>query len=166
MLDALEAGDTLVIKTLHQFGRSTQTHAFAEEFRGLGVGLRVLNPGGDGGSIASSRGRILPGCASHIFRRAMRIPGRNTLQRRSFGAVRKLPGRHDSQPRPQIFRFGLLKQGKHCLCARHCVSTTTRSSSILSSKSLFLIGMRLLWPMTTRKPDGQRGRRGATPRYG
>jgi len=32
----------------------------------------------------------------------------------------------------------------------------TRSSSILSSKSLFPIGMRLLWPKTTRKPDGER----------
>lgn len=115
VLDALEAGDTLVIKTLHQFGRPTHTHAFAEEFRGLGVGLRVLNPGGDGGSIASSPGRMLPGCASHIFCRAMRIPGRDSLQRRSFGAVRKLPGRHDSQPRPQIIRVGLLRGSTPCV---------------------------------------------------
>ena len=48
--------------------------------------------------------------------------GHRALQPRSCGAVHKLPGRPDSSARPQIFRVGLLKQGKHFLCARHCVS--------------------------------------------
>jgi DNA invertase Pin-like site-specific DNA recombinase len=47
-LDALEAGDTLVITTLDRLGRSTQNMlAFAEELRARGAGLRVLNLGGD-----------------------------------------------------------------------------------------------------------------------
>ena len=46
-LDALEDGDTLVITTLDRLGRSTQNMlAFAEELRGRGAGLRVLNLGG------------------------------------------------------------------------------------------------------------------------
>ncbi len=49
-------------------------------------------------------------------------PGSHTLQARSCGTVPKLPRRPDSQARPQIFRLGLLKQGKHFLCALHCVS--------------------------------------------
>ena len=45
-LDALEAGDTLVITTLDRLGRSTQNMlAFAEELRGRGAGLRVLTVG-------------------------------------------------------------------------------------------------------------------------
>lgn len=46
-LDALIAGDTLVITTLDRLGRSTQNMlAFADELRGKGAGLRVLNLGG------------------------------------------------------------------------------------------------------------------------
>jgi hypothetical protein len=46
-LDALIDGDTLVITTLDRLGRSTQNMlAFAEELRGRGAGLRVLNLGG------------------------------------------------------------------------------------------------------------------------
>jgi len=46
-IGALEAGDTLVITTLDRLGRSTQNMlAFAEQLRGRGAGLRVLNLGG------------------------------------------------------------------------------------------------------------------------
>ncbi len=46
-MDGLEAGDTLVITTLDRLGRSTQNMlAFAEQLRGRGAGLRVLNLGG------------------------------------------------------------------------------------------------------------------------
>lgn len=46
-INALEAGDTLVITTLDRLGRSTQNMlAFAEQLRGRGAGLRVLNLGG------------------------------------------------------------------------------------------------------------------------
>lgn len=45
---ALIDGDTLVITTLDRLGRSTQNMlAFAEQLRGRGAGLRVLNLGGD-----------------------------------------------------------------------------------------------------------------------
>ncbi|MCC5674588.1 recombinase family protein [Kocuria rhizophila] len=44
---ALIDGDTLVITTLDRLGRSTQNMlAFAEQLRGRGAGLRVLNLGG------------------------------------------------------------------------------------------------------------------------
>ena len=43
-LAALEAGDTLVITTLHRLGRSTKNMLdFARGFRDRGAGLRVLN---------------------------------------------------------------------------------------------------------------------------
>jgi len=46
-LKALIDGDTLVITTLDRLGRSTQNMLdLAEELRGRGVGLRVLNLGG------------------------------------------------------------------------------------------------------------------------
>ncbi|WP_382309829.1 recombinase family protein [Herbiconiux sp. UC225_62] len=46
-INALEAGDTLVIATLDRLGRSTQNMlVFAEQLRGRGAGLRVLNLGG------------------------------------------------------------------------------------------------------------------------
>lgn len=46
-VEALHAGDTLVITTLDRLGRSTQNMlAFADEIRGRGAGLRVLNLGG------------------------------------------------------------------------------------------------------------------------
>lgn len=46
-IEALEAGDTLVITTLDRLGRSTQNMlAFAEKLRERGAGLRVLNLGG------------------------------------------------------------------------------------------------------------------------
>ena len=54
--------------------------------------------------------------------RPQRPRGRHALQRRSCSTVHKIPGRPDNQARPQIFRVDLLKQGKHFLCARHCVS--------------------------------------------
>lgn len=46
-LNALIDGDTLVITTLDRLGRSTQNMlSLAEELRGRGVGLRILNLGG------------------------------------------------------------------------------------------------------------------------
>jgi len=48
-LNALHAGDTLVITTLDRLGRSTQNMlSFSEELKARGAGLRVLNLGGRG----------------------------------------------------------------------------------------------------------------------
>ena len=59
-LDALQAGDTLVITTLDRLGRSTQNMlAFAEELRGRGAGLRVLNLGGGDVDTATPMGSML-----------------------------------------------------------------------------------------------------------
>lgn len=59
-LDALQAGDTLVITTLDRLGRSTQNMlAFAEELRGRGAGLRVLNLGGGDVDTATPVGSML-----------------------------------------------------------------------------------------------------------
>lgn len=53
-LDALEAGDTLVITTLDRLGRSTQNMLdFAQSIRDRRAGLRVLNLGG--GDVDTSR---------------------------------------------------------------------------------------------------------------
>lgn len=46
-IGALQEGDTLVVTTLDRLGRSTQTMLdLAQNLRGRGVGLRVLNLGG------------------------------------------------------------------------------------------------------------------------
>ena len=59
-LDALQADDTLVITTLDRLGRSTQNMlAFAEELRGRGAGLRVLNLGGGDVDTATPMGSML-----------------------------------------------------------------------------------------------------------
>jgi DNA invertase Pin-like site-specific DNA recombinase len=59
-LNALEAGDTLVIATLDRLGRSTQNMlTFAEELRGLGAGLRVLNLGGGDVDTSTPMGSML-----------------------------------------------------------------------------------------------------------
>ncbi|MEB0004912.1 recombinase family protein [Cryobacterium sp. RTC2.1] len=59
-LDALEDGDTLVITTLDRLGRSTQNMlAFAEELRGRGAGLRVLNLGGGDVDTKTPMGSML-----------------------------------------------------------------------------------------------------------
>jgi len=59
-LDALIDGDTLVITTLDRLGRSTQNRlAFADEFRGRGAGLRVLNLGGGDVDTATPMGSML-----------------------------------------------------------------------------------------------------------
>lgn len=59
-LAALEAGDTLVITTLDRLGRSTQNMlAFAEELRGRGAGLRVLNLGGGDVDTSTPMGSML-----------------------------------------------------------------------------------------------------------
>lgn len=59
-VDALEVGDTLVITTLDRLGRSTQNMlAFAEELRGRGAGLRVLNLGGGDVDTATPMGSML-----------------------------------------------------------------------------------------------------------
>jgi DNA invertase Pin-like site-specific DNA recombinase len=59
-LDALIDGDTLVITTLGRLGRSTQNMlAFAEELRGRGAGLRVLNLGGGDVDTATPMGSML-----------------------------------------------------------------------------------------------------------
>ncbi|TFD79486.1 recombinase family protein [Cryobacterium sp. Sr8] len=59
-LDALQAGDTLVITTLDRLGRSTQNMlAFAEELRGRDAGLRVLNLGGGDVDTSTPMGSML-----------------------------------------------------------------------------------------------------------
>ena len=59
-LDALIAGDTLVITTLDRLGRSTQNMlAFAGELRARGAGLRVLNLGGGDVDTATPMGAML-----------------------------------------------------------------------------------------------------------
>ncbi|PZT91773.1 MAG: resolvase [Gordonia sp. (in: high G+C Gram-positive bacteria)] len=59
-LTALEAGDTLVITTLDRLGRSTQNMlAFADELRGRGAGLRVLNLGGGDVDTSTPMGSML-----------------------------------------------------------------------------------------------------------
>jgi DNA invertase Pin-like site-specific DNA recombinase len=59
-LDALEAGDTLIITTLDRLGRSTQNMlAFAEELRSRGAGLRVLNLGGGDVDTSTPMGSML-----------------------------------------------------------------------------------------------------------
>ena len=59
-LDALHNGDTLVITTLDRLGRSTQNMlAFADELRGRGAGLRVLNLGGGDVDTSTPMGSML-----------------------------------------------------------------------------------------------------------
>lgn len=59
-LDALIQGDTLVIATLDRLGRSTQNMlAFADELRGRGAGLSVLNLGGGDVDTATPMGSML-----------------------------------------------------------------------------------------------------------
>jgi len=59
-LDALIDGDTLVITTLDRLGRSTQNMlALADELRGRGAGLRVLNLGGGDVDTATPLGSML-----------------------------------------------------------------------------------------------------------
>lgn len=59
-LDALQPGDTLVITTLDRLGRSTQNMlAFAEDLRGRGAGLRVLNLGGGDVDTSTPMGSML-----------------------------------------------------------------------------------------------------------
>jgi DNA invertase Pin-like site-specific DNA recombinase len=59
-VDALQLGDTLVITTLDRLGRSTQNMlAFADEIRGRGAGLRVLNLGGGDVDTATPMGSML-----------------------------------------------------------------------------------------------------------
>ena len=59
-LDALMEGDILVITTLDRLGRSTQNMlAFADELRGRGAGLRVLNLGGGDVDTSSPMGSML-----------------------------------------------------------------------------------------------------------
>ena len=57
---ALEESDTLVITTLDRLGRSTQNMlSFAEELRGTGAGLRVLNLGGGDVDTATPMGSMV-----------------------------------------------------------------------------------------------------------
>lgn len=59
-LVALEAGDTLVVTTLDRLGRSTQNMlALADELRGRGAGLRVLNLGGGDVDTSTPMGSML-----------------------------------------------------------------------------------------------------------
>lgn len=59
-LEALIEGDTLVITTLDRLGRSTQNMlAFAQELRGRGAGLRVLNLGGGDVDTSTPMGSML-----------------------------------------------------------------------------------------------------------
>jgi len=59
-LDALEAGDTLVITTLDRLGRSTQNMLdLAQQLRDRGAGLRVLNLGGGDVDTSTPMGSML-----------------------------------------------------------------------------------------------------------
>jgi len=59
-IDALEEGDTLVITTLDRLGRSTQNMlTFAEQLRGRGAGLRVLNLGGGDVDTGTAMGAMV-----------------------------------------------------------------------------------------------------------
>ena len=59
-LEALIEGDTLVITTLDRLGRSTQNMlAFADQLRGRGAGLRVLNLGGGDVDTKTPMGSML-----------------------------------------------------------------------------------------------------------
>jgi DNA invertase Pin-like site-specific DNA recombinase len=59
-LDALHDRDTLVITTLDRLGRSTQNMlSFADELRGRGAGLRVLNLGGGDVDTSTPMGSML-----------------------------------------------------------------------------------------------------------
>ncbi|PPF66638.1 resolvase [Clavibacter michiganensis] len=59
-LRALHDGDTLVITTLDRLGRSTQNMlALAEDLRGRGASLRVLNLGGGGVDTATPMGSMV-----------------------------------------------------------------------------------------------------------
>ncbi|WP_196884260.1 recombinase family protein [Arthrobacter sp. CAN_A214] len=59
-LAALEAKDTLVVTTLDRLGRSTQNMLdFAQELRGRGAGLRVLNLGGGDVDTSTPMGSML-----------------------------------------------------------------------------------------------------------
>lgn len=59
-LNAVEAGDTLVITTLDRLGRSTQNILdFAQRLRDRGAGLRVLNLGGGDVDTATPIGSML-----------------------------------------------------------------------------------------------------------
>ena len=59
-LDALHAGDTLVITTLDRLGRSTQNMlALSEELKMRGAGLRVLNLGGGDVDTSTPMGSML-----------------------------------------------------------------------------------------------------------
>jgi DNA invertase Pin-like site-specific DNA recombinase len=59
-LNALQAGDTLMITTLDRLGRSTQNMlAFADDLRTRGAGLRVLNLGGGEVDTATPIGSML-----------------------------------------------------------------------------------------------------------
>ncbi|TBN57253.1 recombinase family protein [Glaciihabitans arcticus] len=59
-IDALHAGDTLVVTTLDRLGRSTQNMlALSEELRVRGSGLRVLNLGGGDVDTSTPMGSML-----------------------------------------------------------------------------------------------------------
>lgn len=59
-IDALEAGDKLVITTLDRLGRSTQNMLeLAQGLRGRGAGLRVLNLGGGDVDTSTPMGSML-----------------------------------------------------------------------------------------------------------
>jgi len=59
-LNALHAGDTLVIATLDRLGRSTQNMlTFSEELKMRGAGLRVLNLGGGDVDTSTPMGSML-----------------------------------------------------------------------------------------------------------
>jgi len=59
-LDAIHAGDTLVITTLDRLGRSTQNMlAFSDVLKARGAGLRVLNLGGGDVDTSTPMGSML-----------------------------------------------------------------------------------------------------------
>jgi DNA invertase Pin-like site-specific DNA recombinase len=59
-IGALQEGDTLVVTTLDRLGRSTQTMLdLAQELRGRGAGLRVLNLGGGDVNTSTPMGSMV-----------------------------------------------------------------------------------------------------------
>ena len=113
---ALQDGDTLVITTLDRLGRSTQNMlAFAEELRGRGAGLRVLNLGGGDVDTATPMGAMVFTVMAALAQMELDIKkervGDSVSKRRAAG--KDLGGRRrqftDSQIRNAVT---LLEQGE------------------------------------------------------
>lgn len=110
-IDALEAGDTLVITTLDRLGRSTQNMlAFAEQLRGRGAGLRVLNLGGGDVDTGTPMGAMVFTVMAALAQMELDIKrervGDSVAKRRAVG--KDLGGRRKTFTDPQIRSAALL----------------------------------------------------------